>query len=73
MRIPVTMTSIISGKQHTRMYEMTTEQIAHYTNANRTKMIQEIFPELSNEDREFLMTGITPEEWAAAFGDGDDE
>lgn len=70
--VPVVMASMVSGKQHTREYRMTAEQIRLYTSENRP-LIQDIFPELSLEDREFLMTGITPEEWAATFGDGDDE
>ena len=35
-------------------------------------LIQNVFPDLSTDDREFLMTGITPEEWDAAFGDEED-
>lgn len=27
------------------------------------KLIQEAFPMLSDNEREFIMTGITPEEW----------
>ena len=33
------------------------------------KMIQSAFPGLSADDREFLMTGITPEEWSKMFGE----
>jgi hypothetical protein len=61
------MTSIISGKQNTRMYEMTREQINEYTDMGRKRLVQDIFPDMSDEDREFLMTGITPEEWNATF------
>ena len=31
-------------------------------------LIQDAFPECSPEQREFLMTGITPSEWEEAFG-----
>lgn len=31
------------------------------------ELIQNIVPHLSPEDREFLMTGITPEEWKEMF------
>lgn len=31
-------------------------------------LIQTAFPYLSAEDREWIMTGITPEEWAEAMG-----
>jgi hypothetical protein len=33
----------------------------------KAPMIQEAFPLLSDEDREFLLTGITPEEWKKRF------
>jgi hypothetical protein len=31
------------------------------------KLIQNAFPYLSADEREFLMTGITPDEWNSAF------
>jgi hypothetical protein len=73
MRIPVTMTSMISGKQNTMMFDMTREQINAYTDTKRTKLIQEIFPELTDAEREFLMTGITPAEWDATFPKEEEE
>ena len=33
----------------------------------RTSLIQDVFPDMSDEDREFLKTGITPAQWAKAF------
>jgi len=38
-----------------------------------TMHMQQIFPQLSADQREFLMTGCTPEEWAALFPPEDDE
>lgn len=35
-------------------------------------LIQNAFPGLNPDQREFILTGITPEEWAETFG-GDDE
>ena len=32
-------------------------------------LIQDAFPMLSADEREFIKTGITPEEWDAAFGE----
>ena len=32
-------------------------------------LIQDAMPNLSADDREFLMTGATPEEWNAMFPD----
>jgi hypothetical protein len=34
-------------------------------------LIQDAFPDLSPDDREFLMTGITPEEWDSLDYDDD--
>lgn len=35
--------------------------------------IQNAFPELSDDEREFILTGITSEEWDVTFKDSDDE
>lgn len=31
-------------------------------------LIQDAMPNLTPDEREFIMTGITPDEWEAAFG-----
>lgn len=36
------------------------------------EMIQNVFPNLSPEVREFIMSGITPAEWAEMFGSEDE-
>jgi hypothetical protein len=33
----------------------------------KAMIVQEAFPDMSDEDREFLMTGITPSEWERMF------
>ncbi len=33
-------------------------------------LIQDALPEVSPEDREFIMTGITPSMWNHIFGEG---
>lgn len=38
----------------------------------RATLVQEAFPKMSAEDREFLISGITPEVWAATFPPEDD-
>jgi len=39
-----------------------------------TPLIQEAFPEMSAEDREFIQSGITPEAWAKVIAeDGEEE
>lgn len=32
--------------------------------------VQDAFPHLSRAEREFLISGVTPEEWREMFGDG---
>ncbi len=32
-------------------------------------LIQDAMPNISADEREFIMTGITPEEWEAEFGE----
>ncbi len=62
----VTRISRLTGRTHTREIPVTTEQIILWTNGT---YIQEAMPNVSPDDREFLISGITPEEWKAAFGD----
>lgn len=61
----ITRTSQISGKTHKREIDVTEDQLHRWHNG---ELIQNVMPNLSADDREFLMTGITPEEWEAMFG-----
>ena len=36
---------------------------------HRGELIQDVFPDLSDDQREFLITGITAEEWQETFGE----
>ena len=56
--------SIISGKVRTREIAVTSAQLAAWRNG---ALIQTCMPLLSNDDREFLINGITPEEWDETF------
>jgi hypothetical protein len=40
---------------------------------NRGALMQDAFPGLSADDREFLISGCSPAGWLATFGAGDDE
>lgn len=61
----ITRTSPFSGKTTTREIPVTEEQLARWNNGT---LIQNAMPNISADDREFLMTGITPEEWNEVFG-----
>ena len=60
------MTSMISGKTTTRDIDVEPEQILAWQNG---MLIQDAMPELSASDREFIMSGITQEEWDGIFKD----
>lgn len=55
--------SLISGQWNTREIDVTEEQLARIDAPGRLEYIQQIVPHLNPDDREFLMTGILPEEW----------
>lgn len=59
--------SSISGKENTMNLDITQEQIAAYAGG---AYIQDAFPNLSADEREFIKTGITPTEWDEIFGGG---
>ena len=56
----VTRASSITGLTHTREVPVTEAQLNAWYDGAR---IQDAMPNLSAEDREFIKTGITPEEW----------
>ena len=62
--------SILTGKQNVMFLPVTEVDIAKWL-ADGT-LVQDAFPQLSDSAREFLMSGITPEEWNAAFPKGDE-
>ena len=61
----ITKTSPLTGKENTLDINITEEQLQEYLSFN--KHIQNVLPHLSAEHREFLMTGITPNEWNKMF------
>ena len=66
----ITKVSKMTGKEHTREIAITPEQIARWQGG---AYIQDVCPHLSPDDREFLISGTTPEEWRKAFGDPTDD
>ena len=67
----ITRKSMLSGVVRTRELPVTQKQMDIYERTD--EKIQDVFPELSAGDREFIMTGITDEEWDAAFKEPEDE
>ena len=62
----ITKTSPFSGETNTMDIDVTQSQIDAWYGG---ELIQNAMPNLSADEREFIMTGITPEEWADNFGD----
>ena len=53
-------TSILSDKTTTMELPITNEQLDRW---KQGELIQNVFPDLTPDEREFIMTGITAEEW----------
>ena len=62
----ITKKSPFSGKENTMDLNITNAQLLRW---QRGELIQRVFPDLSANEREFLMTGIMPEEWDMSFKD----
>ncbi len=56
----ITRTSMISGITRTRDINVTQDQLDNWQNG---MTIQKAMPHLSTDDREFIISGATPEEW----------
>ncbi len=67
----ITMTSPFSGDVNTMEIDVTHEQLDEF-NDPKGRCIQSIMPELSADEREFIMTGITPAEWDAMYEEEED-
>ena len=66
--IQVTRKSLISGKTNTMSLPITQEHLDIYETVGDI-LIQDAFPNLNAEQREFLLSGITPQEWNDTFGE----
>ena len=61
----VTKQSPISGTMNSMELPVTEAQLETHQNG---EYAQNVFPTLSAEEREFLISGITPKEWNDLFG-----
>lgn len=59
--------SEISGEIHARELNVTAEQLRAYEYEG--VLLQNAFPQLNAEEREFIKSGITGAEWDELFGD----
>ena len=63
--------SMISGRVNSMLLPTTQGKIEYWIESG--KLIQDVMPDLSDDHREFLMSGITPREWNDMCGDEDEE
>jgi hypothetical protein len=61
----ITRTSRLTGKTSVMDLKITQAQLDAWVDG---MLIQDAMPQLPPEHREFLMTGITPDEWDSVFG-----
>ena len=66
--IQVTRQSIITRKINTMELPITQEHLDIYETVGDI-LIQDAFPNLNEEQREFILSGITPQEWNDTFGE----
>lgn len=62
--------SILTGVVRTRDIPVTMEQMLAW---EQGQLIQAAMPNISPEDREFIMTGVVSEEWDEAFKEDENE
>ena len=65
----ITKTSIHSGITRTLTLDVTAEEVANW---KAGELIQNAMPRLNADEREFIKTGITAEEWEEMFGTQED-
>ena len=62
----ITRVSTMSGVERTLEINVTEGQLARW---KAGELIQVAMPQLTDDEREFIMTGITAEEWEDMFGE----
>ncbi len=62
----ITNKSKISGKVRSMDLPVTEKQMTRYNSGRFT--LQDCFPNLTPDEREFIKSGITAEEWEEVFG-----
>ncbi len=63
----IKMKSMFTGKVNEMDLPVTQADIDAWRASDR--VIQSVFPDLTDDQREFLMTGATPQEWDDLFGE----
>lgn len=59
--------SVISGKENEMEIPADPQALKDWAEGKDERLIQVAFPDLTEDQREFLVSGSTPEEWAELF------
>ena len=63
-------TSILDGElYHMEIPGVSTEDVVNFLTNTNAPYIQDAFPNLDAGQREFILTGVTPEEWDKVMGE----
>lgn len=65
-------TSRLTGNTSAMNIDITQAQLNAWVGGEKGmygSLIQDVMPNISADEREFIMTGITPDEWDAEFGE----
>jgi len=70
-KVTVSMVSNFSGKTNTMELPIRPMEFSRLINRWKTngEYVQDVFPMLDDSQREFLISGVTPEEWDECFPD----
>ena len=55
--------SPLTGITNTMYMDISDEQLQEWNDPNRTRLVQDIFANLTEAEREFIMTGYTVADW----------
>lgn len=67
----ITRTSILTGIKRTLEINCSEDQLSSWERGD--DLIQNLMPNINPSEREFIMTGITEEEWESSFDDYSDD
>lgn len=67
--------SVLTGEQHTRSIPIDEDRLRtiEHQILYHDKLIQDIAPDLNEDDREFILSGITPEEWETMLAEEEED
>lgn len=64
----ITRISMITGITRTKEIDVTPEQLKRW-NEGKGELIQKAMPNITDDERDFILTGTTEDEWEKAFED----